>query len=100
MQGYTITVRMEDGEEPQVTVTAREEYRHAERGELATASTTVEGELPADLVDAVRDALQAILDDRREAAADAGYDGAILAASASIRRAQTAVRAAARAEQG
>ena len=31
--------------------------------------------------------VQAILDDRREAAADAGYDGAILAASASIRRA-------------
>ena len=87
MQGYTITVRMDDGEEPLVTISAREEYRHAERGELVTATSAVEGELPAGLVKRLREALQAMLDDRRGAAEDAGYRGAILAASASIRQA-------------
>lgn len=82
MQGYTITVRMEDREEPRVTVSARELYKNLQQGDVITATSTVE--VSPDL-SALQDILQAMLDDFREQAEEAATRGAIRSSAASLR---------------
>lgn len=86
MQGFTITVRMEDGEAPVFNISAREDYHHREQGVPATSTVTLTVPNGSLYAAEVRKALQALLDEARGPAQEAAYDGAIVNAATSIRR--------------
>lgn len=79
-----ITVRMESGGEPQITVSAREAYFHEERGEQVEATLSVDAELKASLSERLQKALQAVLDDVADETEAAGRRAAIRGASAAM----------------
>ena len=86
-----ITIRMRDGEEPQVTITGFEDYRHAERNEMVSASRSLDKPKITDQqADRLKKVLQSILADNAETAEKVAYRGAVIAAAASARAADDA----------
>lgn len=82
-----ITVRMEDGDPPVVSVTVRAEYEHAEQGGMAGATSHVEAVISGEQRDSLRRAMQDILDANEARVVRAARRGRIKAEAAALRMA-------------
>lgn len=81
----TIKVRMDDGSEPEIAISAIAEYYHSERDDLVTSTMTVESPVASVYVDAITTALQDAIESVRGEAERAGRRGAIRSAAAAER---------------
>lgn len=89
-----ITVRMDSGGKPRITVAGTRDYYHAQRRERGESTMTVdEPKITKAHAEAIERALQGILDDNAEAIEHAVEYGAILSASAGTRPVREATTA-------